>query len=189
MSYSIHLRSTGNRLGATAPHHECSVQVSWFPSSSGGAGLSEYGESALTTAESDRGGPQPILGGGGGGVALAAGAKSSSLLFCSLSLKYSSKALLGEIPYRCFRPGRDMGGEVTAEAVKGGGTDIAAGTRNSEEPWMGAGWYMSLFGEKGRDCDDAGRVSSSLKRAVSKSVSPGAAGGSVKGRGRWCRAP
>ena len=117
-------------------------------------------------------------------MALAAGAKSSSLLFCSLSLKYSSKALIGETPCRCFRPGRDMGGEVTAGAVKGGGTDIVAGTRNSEEPWMGAGRYMSLFGEKGRDCDDAGRASSLLKRAVSKSVSPGAAGGSVKGRGR-----
>ena len=66
-------------------------------------------------------------------MALAAGAKSSSLLFCSLSLKYSSKALFGDKPWRCFRPGRDIGGEVTLEAVNGAGIDMAAGIRKSEE--------------------------------------------------------
>ena len=70
-------------------------------------------------------------------MALAGGADSSSLLFCSLSLKYSSKALFGDKPCRCFRPDRNIGGEVTDGAVKGGGIDIAAGTRKSEEPWIG----------------------------------------------------
>ncbi len=36
---------------------------------------------------------------------------------------------------------------------------------------------------------EEGRPSSLLKRAVSKRVSPGAAGGSVRGRGRRCSAP
>ena len=44
--------------------------------------------------------------GGGGGVALGLGAKSSSWLFFSPSLKYSSKALFGETPCLCFLAGR-----------------------------------------------------------------------------------
>ena len=44
--------------------------------------------------------------------------------------------------------------------------------------------------EKGWDwVEDGRRASSLLKRAVSKSVSPGAAGGSVNGGGNLCRAP
>lgn len=48
---------------------------------------------------------------------------------------------------------------------------------------------MSEEVEKGWECVEEGRGSSLLKRAVSKSVSPGAAGGSVKGSGRRCSAP
>ena len=48
---------------------------------------------------------------------------------------------------------------------------------------------VSEEGENGRELVEDGRASSLLKRAVSNSVSPGPAGGSVNGRGNLCNAP
>ncbi len=76
------------------------------------------------------GGGPPILG-GGGGTLFAAGVKSSSLLFCSPSLKYSSNAELGETTFLAFLP--VLGGPGAAAPMGGGGGGEAkvAGTSKS----------------------------------------------------------
>lgn len=71
---------------------------------------------------------------------------------------------------------------------------MEAGTRMSDECGREMGWAwrgvrVSEEVEKGWECVEEGRGSSLLKRAVSNSVSPGAAGGSVNGGGSLCRAP
>ena len=127
----------------------------------------------------------PSFGGGGGGVAFAFGVKSSSLLFSSLSFHISSNARFGDALVR-FRVGREGIGDVVD--TNDGGSDSEAGTSSE----VGEGWYVdegdAYCWEREGD-DERGRISSLLKRAVSKRVSPGAAGGSANGRGRWCRAP
>ena len=135
------------------------------------------------------GGPPPSFGGGGGGVAFAAGAKSSSLLFCSPSLKYSSKALLGEMAWRLPLAPRGGAGGAALNFGGGGGAVMAAGMRKSDGSCAGGGSLAVLLIGKDGDCAEASLLSSLLKRAVSNSVSPGAAGGSVKGGGRRCNAP
>lgn len=126
-------------------------------------------------------------------AAFAAGTRSSSLLFCSPSLKYSSKARLGESGSLVFLAERGGAGKAVVRGG-GGGEAMEAGTRRSEEGCREMGWAwrgvrVSERVEKGCECVEEGRGSSLLKRAVSNSVSPGAAGGSVNGNGSLCRAP
>ena len=66
---------------------------------------------------------------------------------------------------------------------------MAAGTRKSED-WLANSGDLDLL-PVGKDCEyaEVGLASSLLNRAVSNNVSPGAAGGSVKGTGRRCNAP
>ena len=73
----------------------------------------------------------PSFGGGGGGVAFALGAKSSSLLFSSLSFQYSSNALFGEMLLR-FREGREGTGDDVLY-LNGDGSDSEAGIRSEAE--------------------------------------------------------
>ena len=79
------------------------------------------------------GGP-PTFGGGASGVPFREGVKSSSLLFCSPSAKYSSNVRLGEMPACRFRRVLlDRGGAELLRALvgddKGGGAAKFAGTR------------------------------------------------------------
>ena len=76
------------------------------------------------------GGGPPIFG-GGGGTFFEAGVKSSSLLFFSPSLKYSSKAEFGDTGFRAFLP--VLGGPAGVDVIGGGGGGEAsvAGTNRS----------------------------------------------------------
>ena len=69
--------------------------------------------------------------GGGGGALFTAGVKSSSLLFCSPSLKYSSNAELGETALRGFLPPLADTEGVAVAGGGGGGEASVAGTSRS----------------------------------------------------------
>lgn len=75
---------------------------------------------------------------------MPAGAKSSSLLFFSPSLKYSSKAEFGETALRGFLPA--LGGPVGVAAPGGGGGAEAsvAGTRRSVDFEFDVVWYSEV---------------------------------------------
>jgi hypothetical protein len=140
-----------------------------------GASLSASAEAGLEELAAG----SPAFGGGASGVLFRGGAKSCSLLFCSLSAKYSSNARLGEAPAcRFLRPdfADDRVGAGAPKVV--GGEAIFAGTRKL--PVSGGG--SDPFGTGSFCC-------SYPSSRVSKTTSPGPSTSSPRPTGNLCSAP
>lgn len=104
-------------------------------------------------------------------------------------MKYSSKAELGDTAFLGFLA--FIGGPEAVDGIgaAGGGDDSDAGTSKSVDFDCDVVWYNDVPDGYALRLADEGLTSSLLKRAVSNNVSPGPAGGSVKGTGRRCKAP
>ena len=92
--------------------------------------LQDADSSACVSGSGVFAGGGPLIFGGGGGALFAAGAESSSLLFCSPSLKYSSNAEFGDAGFLAFRI--VLGGPEGVDPIGGGGGEAnVAGTSKS----------------------------------------------------------